>query len=197
VGGPLFSNTPVCVCSATLPGVRDSCVFVSHAHVCTNLSPTSPPRCCTCAQCALTCTVCDFDLNSLLHPHPPTHPHRTRQTGNTLESSSLLSEAVYSAINLVGMYNDHLISTAAAAAEGGDPGVVGHKSDTEALVHRLQWALTTLSSVDVVLEMLAVTTRGRSGRWKMVRWARQGSAACGWGTARWGWACLVGESRWL
>lgn len=80
-----------------------------------------------------------------------------------MESSSLFSEAVYSIINLVGMYNDHIIS----AAAGGDVAVV--KSSREVLVSRLQWALTTLSSVDVVLEMLAVTTRGRSGRWKMVR----------------------------
>ena len=65
---------------------------------------------------------------------------------------------MYAAINLVGMYNDHIISA----------NTDRKLSSRETLVHRLQWALTTLSSVDVVLEMLAVTTRGRKGRWNMV-----------------------------
>ncbi len=110
------------------------------------------------------CVVCS---GSKYAGAPPRPPPPIVQAGGSLESSSLVSEAVYSVVNLVGLYNDHLIHSALAGS--GADGLRPPKTARDTLVERLQWALTALSSVDVVLEMLAVTTRGRQGRWSMVR----------------------------
>lgn len=71
----------------------------------------------------------------------------------------MLSEAAYALINIISMYNDHLIASSVSEkpveTEGG-------------VLSASRWALTCLASIDVVLEMVGSLTGGNEGRWKMV-----------------------------
>lgn len=65
---------------------------------------------------------------------------------------------MYALINLVSMYNDRLLASQAESVTESD----------DAVLDGARWALTTLGSVDVVVEMVGTLSNGRAGKWKAV-----------------------------
>lgn len=77
------------------------------------------------------------------------------------EDAELVSEGIYAATNLLGLYNDSILAEARGVAdEGGGP--------AQSVLRAAQWGLTALANADVVAEMLSYRVLGKNGKWNVI-----------------------------